>query len=293
MRAVIEEAVKISLAVLIPLAAFATGADAPARGTPRLWNRPALLARALAAILIVVPLFAVVVLKVLPLSPIVRGGVLVAVLAVGIGPVAVMRRSKAPGYEAVDLNLVVMLVSLVYVPVGFAVLAHAFNRQLHLAVFPVEKVILSRALVPMLLGIVVARSWPRIAASVQPALAKLVNTALPVLLVFLLFFLWHSVRSVNAAGFAACAVVAAGAVAIGHLLGGPDRRTRAVVANASAMRFPILGLTLAAALPQSDKVVSVVVVYLLMAMVALLVYAVLMRQASSPRRGGVAKYATA
>jgi BASS family bile acid:Na+ symporter len=292
MRAVIEQTVKILLAVLIPLAAFATGADAPPRGTPRLWSRPALLARALAAILIAVPLFAVFVLKVLPLSPIVRGGVLVAVLAVGIGPVSVMRKSKAPGHEAVDLNLIVMLVSLVYVPVGFAALAHAFNRQLHLAIFPVEKAILSRALLPMLLGIVVARHWPRIAARVQPVLAKVVNTALPVLLVFLLFFLWRNVRSVSGAGFAACAIVAAGAAVIGHLLGGSDRRTRAVVATASVMRFPILGLTLAAALPQSDKVVSVVVVYLLMGMVALLIYAAVMRRASSHRRG-VAKYATA
>jgi hypothetical protein len=36
-----------------------------------------------------------------------------------------------------------------------------------------------------------------------------------------------------------------------------------------------------------------VVVYLLMAMIALLIYATVMRRASSPRRRGVAKYATA
>jgi BASS family bile acid:Na+ symporter len=293
MRAVFEQVIQVPLAVLIALAAFDTGVDAPPPGAPRLWDRPALMVRALAAILIVVPLFAMVVLKLLPLSPVVRGGVMVAILAVGIGPVTLMRQDKTAGREAVDLNLVLMLLSLVYVPAAFALLAHLFNRQLHLGAMAVAKVVLPRALAPLLVGLLVARRWPQAAAKAHPALARLVNRSLPVVLVLLLFVVWRSLRAVSAPGFGACALVAAAALLIGHLFGGPDLRSRAVVANASVMRFPILGLTLAAALPQSERVVAVVVVYLLMAMLALLVYVVVLRRISAPRKRGATKYATA
>ena len=56
MRSTIEEVFRVLLAVLIPLASFTTGLQAPraARGERRLWRRPGQLGRDLLAVLILV-----------------------------------------------------------------------------------------------------------------------------------------------------------------------------------------------------------------------------------------------
>ena len=78
---------EVLLAVVIPLAAFATGSAGAARGpaAARLWRRPGQLGRDLLAVLILVPLWVIALVLVLPLSPAIRAGLLVATLAVGIG----------------------------------------------------------------------------------------------------------------------------------------------------------------------------------------------------------------
>src|SRR6188472_965275 len=117
MRAVIQDVFQVVLAVLIPLASFTTGLQAPrvGRGETRLWRRPRELGRDLLAVLILVPLWVVAVVLVLPLSPVARAGLLIATLAVGIGPAASMKRmgpSTPAAREALDLNLIVLLISL-------------------------------------------------------------------------------------------------------------------------------------------------------------------------------------
>src|SRR4029450_10407665 len=89
------------------------------QGESRLWRRPAQLLRDLLAILIVVPAWGLAVVLVLPVSPIVRGGLIVATLAVGIGPAATMKRMgpTAPtAREALDLNIIVLVITVAFVP---------------------------------------------------------------------------------------------------------------------------------------------------------------------------------
>src|SRR2546423_412299 len=97
MRTIIKEVFPVLLGILIPLAAFTTGLRAPRteQGRRRLWRRPEQLARDLLAVLVLVPLWAIILVSVVPVSPIVRGGLLIAVLAVGIGPAAGMKRMGA------------------------------------------------------------------------------------------------------------------------------------------------------------------------------------------------------
>src|SRR5262245_23849102 len=180
MRAIIQDVFHVLLAVLIPLAAFSTGMLAPraVRGERRLWQRPGQLFRDLLAILIVVPGWVLALVLIAPVTPIVRAGLIIATLAVGIGPVAGMKRMgpAAPGgREALDLNIIVLVVSLAFVPLAFAFLATVLHRDLHIGVGAVAKVVLGRALIPLLLGVGAARLFPRAAASAGPWLMKIVN----------------------------------------------------------------------------------------------------------------------
>jgi BASS family bile acid:Na+ symporter len=281
MRAVIQEVFKVLLAVLIPLAAFTTGLQAPRPGREqaRLWRRPGALARDLVAVLILVPLWAVAVVLVLPLSPAVRAGLLIAALAVGIGPVAAMKRmgpTTPAAREALDLNLIVLLISLAFVPIAFATAAALYHSDVHISVGAVAKVVLGRALVPLLLGLGAARLWPRFAASAGPVMLKIINVALVVLLLAAVALTWKLLAGVSAIGWLACAAVALGAILIGHLMGGPDPGTRAVVAAASVMRFPALALALASVTRQARQLIPVIVAYVVTSFVLLVVYGLVM-----------------
>jgi BASS family bile acid:Na+ symporter len=280
MKAVIQEVFSVLVAVLIPLAAFTTGLRAPGagQGESRLWRRPAQLGRDLLAILIVVPAWVLVLVLVLPVSPLVRGGLIISTLAVGIGPVAAMKRMgpTAPSArEALDLNIIVLVVSLAFVPIAFALLALLLRADVHLGVGTVAKVVLGRALIPLLLGLGAARLVPRLAASVGPWLGKIVNIALLVLVVVAILATWRQLAAIGWVGWIVCLAAAGGAIVIGHLLGGPDPNTRGVVAAASVMRFPALGLALASVTRAGPRLIPVVIVYVLAAFLALILYGAL------------------
>jgi bile acid:Na+ symporter, BASS family len=281
MRAIIHEVFRVLLAVVIPLAAFTTGlrAPKPEAGEARLWQRPGQLSRDLLAVLILVPLWVLLLVFIMPVSPVVRAGLLIAALAVGIGPAASMQRMGGATHaarEALDLNLVVLVISLLFVPVGFAALASLFHRDLEISVWAVAKVVLGRALLPLLLGLGVARLWPRFAASAAPRLMKIVTIVLLAVLVLALAATWKHLAAVGAIGWLTAAAAALGAVVIGHLLGGPNPEDRGVVAAASVMRFPALALALAAVPPRGKEMIPVVLVYVLAAFLILAAYGAFM-----------------
>jgi len=281
MASTIKDVFPVLLAVLIPLAAFTTGLQAPkaGQGEQPLWRRPGQLLRDLLAVLILVPLWAVLLVLIVPVSPVVRAGLLIAVLAVGIGPVAGMKRmgaSSPNAHEALDLNLVVLVLSMVFVPIAFAIVAVLFHRDLHVGVLAVAKVVLGRALIPLLLGLGAARLFPRAASKVGPWLMKILNIALLAVLVLALIATGKFLIGVGGLGWLVAAAVAIGAVLIGHFLGGPQPGSRGVVAVASAMRFPALALVLAAALPRGHEVLPVVIVYVAVAFLATTIYGLIM-----------------
>jgi len=292
MRSIIKEAFPVLLAVLIPLASFTTGLQAarqgPGGGAARLWRKPDHLSRDLLAILILVPLWVLLLVSIVPLAPAVRAGLLVIALAVGIGPAASMKRmsgTTAEAREALDLNVVVLFISLSFVPIAFAAVASLFHREFHVGVGAVAKVVLGRALIPLLLGLGAARLVPRFAEKAGPLLAKIVTVVLLLVVVLAIVATAKHLAAVGAVGWIVAGVAALGAVIIGHLLGGPEPGTRGVVAAASAMRFPALALVLAAAMPRGQQVIPVILVYALLSFAILTVYGAVMARRRHRQQG--------
>jgi len=284
MRAVIQDVFSVLVALLVPLASFSTGLLAPHRGQGEttLLRRPAQLLRDLLAILIVVPAWVLALVLVLPVSALIRGGLLISTLAVGIGPMAAMKRmgpSALAAREALELNIVVLIISLAFVPLAFALLAALFHRDVALGVGTVAKVVLVKALIPLLLGLGAARLFPRFAAARGPLLMKIVNIALLVLVALALVIAWRRMIAIGGVGWVVCAAAAVGSLIIGHLLGGPDPSSRAVVAAASVMRFPALALVLALATPAGKRLLPVVLAYVVLALLSVTVYGAIMSRA--------------
>jgi BASS family bile acid:Na+ symporter len=277
MKAVIQDVFSVLLAVLIPLASFSTGLLAPhrGRGETMLWRRPVQLFRDLLAILILVPAWVLALVLILPVTPLVRAGLVIATLAVGIGPMASMKRMgpAAPtAREALELNIVVLVISLAFVPLAFALLAALFHRALVLDVRAVAKVVLVKALIPLLLGLGAARLFPRFSASKGPMLMKIVNILLLVLVAIALLVSWRRMIAIGGVGWIVCAAAVAGSLVIGHLLGGPDPSSRSVVAAASVMRFPALALALASATYAGRRLMPVVLAYIILALLSVTLY---------------------
>jgi BASS family bile acid:Na+ symporter len=279
MRSAVQNLFQVLLLLLIALASFTTGLQAPPPGAKRLWRRPAELIRGLLAVLVVVPLWVLALVQVMPLPMAVRAGLLIAVLAVGIGPIAGMKRmgGKNPhASDALDLNLAVLVLSMVFVPLAFGLFAAILGRDLHLGYWPVAKVVLGRALIPLLIGLGVARFSPAFAVKAGPRLAKIVDGGLLVVLAIAIATSWRGMAAVGALGWLACVIAAVGAVILGHLVGGPAPETRAIDAVAATMRFPALALTLAAAVPQGKRLLPVVAVYVVASLLVVTAYGLVM-----------------
>jgi bile acid:Na+ symporter, BASS family len=292
----VGEVVKIVLLVAIALAAFTTGLGAHASGSQSIWRHPGQLARALLAILVAVPLWAFAFLEILPLPQSTRSGIFLAVLAVGIGPVAGMKRLQGDSLSvnrAFELNVTMLLVSIVYVPLMVALLAAVFHRDnLSLSVAAVAKIVLLRALIPLGIGLIVAHASPRSAEKLRGPLGRAVNIVVGLIVVVALVVSRRQLASAGLGGWLAALGVAAGAVAIGHLMGGPAEETRAPLASAATIRFPALALLLVNVAPLGQRLVPALLAYIASALIAVAVYGrVIERRRHTTRPTGPAQHA--
>ena len=91
-----------------------------------------------------VPLWAFLFLELMPVPQLTRTGVFLAVLAVGIGPVAGSRPAGdlALGVPAFELNVIVLVLSIIYVPLMVMLVSTAFPREVALSVATVAKIVL-------------------------------------------------------------------------------------------------------------------------------------------------------
>jgi BASS family bile acid:Na+ symporter len=271
--------------IAVPLVAFAVGLSAASSEVTWLWRRPALLARSLLAVLVLVPLAAVLLVKAVPLPPGVGAGLLV--MAIAIGPVAGLKRARAGGGHesyALGLNLTLLLISIPFVPLAAAAEAAAFGSKVDIDMASVAKVVVPLQLVPLALGIVVARLWPGFALRIAKPASLIGNVAMGVLGVVLIIALAKPMLGLGMRGLLASVALAAIAVAIGHLLGGPEGRSRFALASFSALRFPALGILLATKTRAPREVIPEVLAYILVSIVVVGLYGLLLRGLAGRRQ---------
>lgn len=262
------------LLVAIPLAAFVTGLRA---SDPFwLWKRPGLLVRSLLAILLVVPVVDVLLLELLRPSPVIRAGIVVSVLSIGIGPPNALKRTRAQGPSAayeVGLDLVLLPLAILYVPAAVALHGAIFHHSIRLDPGDVARVVLLKMLIPLALGIAFARLAPRLVDRVSRYAGLVVLAALLIVIAVVLFVTGRSLLEIGLAAWLICAVTAACAILIGHLFGAGEREYRPTLAAFSVLRFPALAFLILAQIPEGKTLIPVVLAYLLTSALLLAIYA--------------------
>jgi BASS family bile acid:Na+ symporter len=281
------EIFRILVGITVPLAAYAVGLRAPRSGALWLWTQPSLLLRSLLATLIIIPLGTTLFLLAAGIQSPVRGGILIAILAIGIGPIALFKRRTDTRYET-GLIVTLLVLSIGFIPAAVAILGRLFHVHIPLRPAQVAEVVFSRALIPLFLGVLSARLAPGFAQRVGRWAGRFVNLATVVLVLFALLIIWRPLIHLGATGWLTCLLVAAGAIAVGHLLGGPESSTRPVLAAFSTTRFPALALLLASVVPNGRAAIPVIIAYVISSALLLKVYQLLLarraRRAPAPAR---------
>jgi len=262
--------------VTIALVAFGVGMTAASELANVLRLRRGLVVRSLLGVLVTVPLAAVLLVKAIDLPRAVTVGVLVS--AIAIGPVAALSKSakeQAGVAFALALDLLLLVLSLAFVPMAVWAIGAAFQRELHLGVGVVARVILPLQLLPLLAGLAVGRFAPGFTKAIARPLALGTNLMLGAIVVLVLVLAFKPMLGIGARGFLVLAVLSGLALTLAHLLGGPTATDRRVLAAFMTLRFPALALALARLTSAPRTVVPTVVAYIVLSALAYALYTAL------------------
>ena len=257
--------------------AFTTGLGAASAHGRALWKKRGVLARSLFAVMVAVPLLAVLLVKLL--NPPLAVGVGMLLIAIAIGPVMALRKAHGTNDDyALGLNVVLLCSSLVFVPLAVWAIGAAFERDLGVSVGTVARVVLPLQLVPLVIGVGFGRFAPALARRLEKPLSKGMLLLILLLVAVLAVVLFKPLLALGARGLGAIAALAAGAVAMGHVLGGDEPEERRVLVAFSTMRFPALALALVSLTQASGKdVLPVLLAYLIFAAIFVGLYRALTR----------------
>jgi BASS family bile acid:Na+ symporter len=230
---------------------------------------PGYSARAMAAMFVAVPAVALGLALWMPLVP----ATMFALLALSVSPMPPVFPGKGTtvgGGRRYVMSLFVLATAFTFVAAPLILMLDARLLGVGLA-FDGRRVAMTlavTAVVPLVAGLVLGSLAPRLADRLIHPLAVggklfLGLTAL-LALVITAPNMWQAVGNFT---LVACAVLAAAALAAGHLLGGPEPGNRAALATATSLRHPGVAMAMAATAGTADsqQVTATILIYLIIA----------------------------
>ena len=204
---------------------------------------------------------------------------LVALLLLALSPVPPVlptKQIKAGGSTSFVLGLLVIaaLAAIVVAPAGVELIGRLFGRRLDVPYWAVIRPVAISVLLPVVLGIVVARAAPAFAARAVGPVSKAAGILLLVSFLPVLWVAWGAI-SAQMTNYTVVAIVAFVAIGLlaGHVLGGPEPGDRTALALATATRHPGVAIAVVHAIEPGNKDIALVIVlYLLVSAVASLPY---------------------
>ncbi len=277
----------LELAVTIPLFTLmlSIGVNESFQQLTSLWRQPAILLRALFAVIVLVPMLVIVLLWIFNLPPVVATGL--ALLAAAPGAPLTTKRSEIAAADlpyVSSLQLTLALLAVVITPLILAVYYALFELTIE-SVSPIDVAtqVVQVTFLPVIIGQLVHRFAPTFAARIRKPLNILANGLL-VLLVFgavVLVSMKPELRTGLLLGWqptGAVLIMAAGALAIGHFVGGPNAAQRGGLATACIARNFGLALFLASLSENGAASIFTLVLYLVLGALMAIPYALWIRR---------------
>jgi BASS family bile acid:Na+ symporter len=254
----------VSIALLVSLT-LGAGLEINRAHLAAMFKDAGLLARALGANFVIVPLLGVILVRVFAVEPQIATGILLMTIAPGV-PFVLLGVRKKGGTMALAAIIAFLfpLLSVLTVPVTASLVLPLGERaSLPLGQFVLTLVLFQ--LVPLLLGVIVAERMPELAAKLQRPLRLVFLLALVVLLVVLLPKIVRDVAEVfGSRGMVTMLCIVLLSLGTGWLLGAPSAPNRRTLALGTCLRNIGLCATVATgAFADEPRVASAVLVYLL------------------------------
>jgi BASS family bile acid:Na+ symporter len=267
----------ITLAITASLVAlvFALGLKAATGDLLYLVRRPGKLVRSIAAMNIVMFVFALAVALLFPLAIEVK----IALIALSVSPVPPIlpgKQAKAGGTQSYALSLLVVasLAAIVLVPISIELVGRIFHAEFHMPAARVAPPVLITVIAPLVLGVLFRRLFPATAERIAHpisllAVVLLVAAAIPVIITSGMTF-WSLVGNGVVVFLILFTVVG---LIVGHLLGGPESDDRTVLALASGTRHPGVAMAIAGLnFPDNQAVLAVMLWHLVIGAIVSIPY---------------------
>jgi BASS family bile acid:Na+ symporter len=242
-----------------------------------------LLAKALFVVLIAVPALAWIVVRMFNLPHYVEVGIVLMAISPG-APVTLRRSIGAGGHRsfAPALQIAVAALAIISMPLTIAVLDEYYGGNASIEPRHLARQVLLAQLLPLGIGMLMRRFAPSVSARLAPKLTRVAGILLGVLVALALVDFWPVVARSGAHVALVIALITFGALAVGHVLGGPDPATRTATAIASGMRNPGLALLVAALNNAPPLVNATVLAYLVVSALTVLAYIAWRRRSAPP-----------
>jgi BASS family bile acid:Na+ symporter len=246
-----------------------------------LWKERLALLRALIAAIVLVPVVAFVLLKIFNLAPVVATAI--ALLAAAPGAPLTTKRAKMAGADEnhiASLQLMLALVAIVVTPVIIYIFDRAFPLSIGRASpFEVASQVARVTFLPVVVGLLLRGFLPNLVSAIKKPLGILADILFLLLVIALIVLLvvTPALRDQLLIGWpavAAIVILAAAAVAVGHLLGGPQKERRAGVAIACLARNIGLVIFVAGLSNGVQAILPTVLVYMFLGFGIQILYAV-------------------
>ena len=250
-----------------------------------LWRQPAILLRALFAVIVLVPMTVVVLLWIFGLPPAIATGL--ALLAAAPGAPMTTKRAEIAAADlpyASSLQLTLGLLAVVVTPLTLAIFYALFELTIE-SVSPIDVAsqVISVTFVPVVIGQLLLHFAPKFTALIRKPLIILANVLLVLLVLGSVVLLW--VTPELQAGLilgwqatAAIVIMVVGALVIGHIIGGPRMVQRGALATAAVARNFGLALFITGLTENGAASMMTLVVYLLVGVAIATPYALWIRR---------------
>ena len=250
--------IRLAVTVSVALIAFGVGLASGPRDIGMLLRQPALLARSLLAMNVIMPLIAIATALVFALDR----PVLVALVALAVSPIPPLlprKELKAGGTTAyaVGLFAIAGLLSIVFVPLWVHLIGAIFDRPLRIAPAAVARAVFLSVLAPVIAGVLARRYLPGFATRIARPVAIVAMVLLVIGAIPIVVRVWPAFVAL-AGNYTLLAFVLFPllGLGVGHLLGGPQRGDRTVLALSSAARHPGVAIAIVHANAPNDRLAT-------------------------------------
>ena len=253
----------------------AMGLDLTVREIIEPWKKKGLLSISLIANFVVVPLFALLIMKIIPLDVDLATGLIIVAAAAGAPSLPkAMDIIKGNVAYAVGLTLILILVTIVYMPIMLPYLIEGVSvdqtgTALYLVIF---------MLIPLVVAMAVRKVAPAVARRLYPVIDRASDLSIIAVLLIYTTALFTSDFSIRAGallgleGIIVAVLFILGSFLIGYLMGGPELRNREVLAFGTGFRNVSAALVVISANFEEPQILFMVLVIAIFGIVFMMIF---------------------